>query len=130
MTDVGTVFLGFIGIAGLVVVVTFVSAIRVVPEHQRLAVFRLGRYIGERGPGLVFLLPIVDRGVLTEVLNQTAKVQSQRRVFGAVGETATLVHETGSVLVDGDVWSAVSREPIPSGARVRVTRVILEVERL
>lgn len=38
-------------------------AIRIVPHYQRLVVFRLGRLIGERGPGLVLLIPVVDRGV-------------------------------------------------------------------
>lgn len=38
-------------------------AIRIVPQYQRLVVFRLGRLIGERGPGLVLLIPVVDRGV-------------------------------------------------------------------
>ncbi|MBV8958832.1 MAG: SPFH/Band 7/PHB domain protein [Actinobacteria bacterium] len=36
-------------------------ALRVVPEYQRLAVFRLGRMIGLKGPGLVLLIPVVDR---------------------------------------------------------------------
>ncbi|MBV9663212.1 MAG: SPFH/Band 7/PHB domain protein [Actinobacteria bacterium] len=36
-------------------------ALRVVPEYQRLAVFRLGRMIGLKGPGLVILIPVVDR---------------------------------------------------------------------
>lgn len=36
-------------------------SLRVVPEYQRLAVFRLGRMIGLRGPGLVILIPVVDR---------------------------------------------------------------------
>lgn len=38
-------------------------AIRIVPQYQRLVVFRLGRLVGERGPGLVLLIPFVDRGV-------------------------------------------------------------------
>jgi len=36
-------------------------ALRVVPEYQRLAVFRLGRMIALKGPGLVILIPLVDR---------------------------------------------------------------------
>ena len=55
------------------------SAIRIVPEYQRLVVFRLGRAVGERGPGLVLLIPIVERAqrvdlreVLREVPHQTA----------------------------------------------------------
>ncbi len=37
------------------------SAIKVVREYERLVVFRLGRLIGEKGPGLVFVIPIIDR---------------------------------------------------------------------
>jgi len=36
------------------------SSIRVVPEFMRLVVFRLGRLVGIRGPGLVFLIPVID----------------------------------------------------------------------
>ena len=47
-------------IVGLVVVIAL-SAIRIVPEYQRLVILRLGRYVGkERGPGLVFVIPLVD----------------------------------------------------------------------
>lgn len=47
-----------------IVVVAFVvivsSMIRIVREYERLVVFRLGRCIGVKGPGLVFLLPFID----------------------------------------------------------------------
>src|SRR5438093_10181949 len=36
-------------------------SIKIVREFQRLVIFRLGRSIGQRGPGIVFLIPIVDR---------------------------------------------------------------------
>jgi regulator of protease activity HflC (stomatin/prohibitin superfamily) len=45
----------------VIVILLFVmSAIKIVPEYQRLVVFRLGRLIGQKGPGLVFVIPIVD----------------------------------------------------------------------
>src|ERR671932_1307600 len=37
------------------------SSIRVLREYERAVVFRLGRLVGQRGPGLVLLVPIVDR---------------------------------------------------------------------
>src|SRR6266550_96173 len=40
---------------------TLALAIRIVPEYRRVVVFRLGRVIGLKGPGLVLLIPIVDR---------------------------------------------------------------------
>ncbi|MDZ4133688.1 MAG: slipin family protein [Dethiobacteria bacterium] len=46
----------------VIVLLLFVmSAIKIVPEYQRLVVFRLGRLIGQKGPGVVFVIPVVDR---------------------------------------------------------------------
>jgi len=49
-------------LAIIVIIVIFLySALKVVKEYERLVVFRLGRLIGARGPGLVILIPIIDR---------------------------------------------------------------------
>ncbi len=53
---------------GLIVLILFAivilsAAIRVLREYERGVIFRLGRLIGEKGPGLIFLIPIVDRMV-------------------------------------------------------------------
>ena len=46
----------------LVLVMLFVAlSMRMVPEQQRIAVFRLGRYQGLRGPGMVMVVPFMDR---------------------------------------------------------------------
>ena len=45
------------------VVIILANAIRVVREYERLVVFRLGRLVGQRGPGLVLLWPVIDRAV-------------------------------------------------------------------
>ena len=47
----------------LLVIVFLANAIQIVPEYQRLVVFRLGRLLGAKGPGLVLLIPFVDKGV-------------------------------------------------------------------
>lgn len=61
-----------ISIALFVVIVVLVvlflgNAIRVVPEYQRLVIFRLGRCIGQKGPGLVLIIPLVDRPVRVDL---------------------------------------------------------------
>ena len=38
------------------------ASIKIIPEYQRLLIFRLGRAIGVKGPGLVFLIPLIDKG--------------------------------------------------------------------
>lgn len=46
----------------IVLVMLFLAfSLRVVPERQRIAVFRLGRYAGLRGPGMVMVVPMMDR---------------------------------------------------------------------
>ena len=64
-------FLLFLG------VVVLANAIRVVREYERLVVFRLGRLVGERGPGLVLLIPIVDRAVKVGLRTVTMDVPPQ-----------------------------------------------------
>ena len=46
----------------IVLVVLLLSAsIKIIPEYERAVLFRLGRLVGVRGPGLIFIIPIVDR---------------------------------------------------------------------
>ncbi|HDI86605.1 MAG TPA: SPFH/Band 7/PHB domain protein [Candidatus Korarchaeota archaeon] len=51
----------------LVVVALVASAIKVVPEFKRLVILRLGRFIGVRGPGIVFRIPIIDQLVWVDL---------------------------------------------------------------
>ena len=53
------------------------ASIKVVREYQRLVVFRLGRSIGARGPGLVFLIPIVDKPLWTDLRELFLEIPSQ-----------------------------------------------------
>ena len=65
----------------LVAVVLIANAIRIVPEYKRLVVFRLGRVIPKpRGPGLVFLIPIVDRAVSVDLREQVREVPHQTAI--------------------------------------------------
>ena len=57
-TSLGLCLVGGVLLIGFVFVA---QAIRIVAEYQRLVVFRLGRCIGQKGPGIVFLIPVVDR---------------------------------------------------------------------
>jgi regulator of protease activity HflC (stomatin/prohibitin superfamily) len=108
-------------------IIFLASSIRIVREDTRLSVYRLGRYIGEKGPGLVLLIPVIDRGVL-KGLDDVEKTPSTRLV-GVTGETRTTVYTGGKVFLSGEEWDAMSQAPIPSGQRVRVVRMILEVEK-
>ena len=69
----------FIIIALLVLIA---AAIRIVPEYERGVIFRLGRVIGAKGPGLFFLIPFVDRMVKVDLRTVTLDVPAQEAITG------------------------------------------------
>jgi len=75
-----TIALCLVGFVVLVVLALLASAIRVVPEYQRLVVFRLGRCIGEKGPGIVFLIPFVDRATKVDLREQVREIPHQTSI--------------------------------------------------
>ncbi len=66
-----------VAVVVFLLIIIFSSSIKVVREYQRLVVFRLGRSIGARGPGLVFLIPIVDKAVWTDLRELFLEIPSQ-----------------------------------------------------
>jgi len=69
-----------IAVVAFLVIIVLATSIRVVAEYQRLVVFRLGRCVGERGPGLVFLIPIVDRAVMVDLREQVREIPAQTSI--------------------------------------------------
>jgi regulator of protease activity HflC (stomatin/prohibitin superfamily) len=63
--------------AAIVVGALCVSAIRIVREYERIIVFRLGRLRGARGPGLVLVIPFIERTRLVNLQVDTADVPAQ-----------------------------------------------------
>src|SRR5689334_24861895 len=78
-------------------IIAFASAIRVVPEYQRLVVLRLGRLVGVRGPGLVLLIPIVDRGIRTDL---------RERVFDVTPQ-ACITQDNATLSIDFLIYSKI-----------------------
>jgi regulator of protease activity HflC (stomatin/prohibitin superfamily) len=72
-----TALLCIVGFVVAVVVIFLVNAIRIVNEYQRLVVFRLGRCLGTKGPGLVLLIPVIDRAVKVDLREQVREVPHQ-----------------------------------------------------
>jgi len=79
------------------------AAIRIIPEYQRLVVFRLGRVLGAKGPGLVILVPFVDRGVRVDL----------REIYFDVPPQSAFTRDNASVSVDFFVYMKVV-DPMPS----------------
>ncbi|HIE24566.1 MAG TPA: SPFH/Band 7/PHB domain protein [Anaerolineales bacterium] len=53
------------------------SVIKIVPEYHRLVVFRMGRCVGEKGPGIIILVPFVDRAVRVDLREQVREIPHQ-----------------------------------------------------
>ncbi len=68
---------GAIGLVGLAIIA---SAIRIAQEFERLVVFRLGRCVGERGPGLVFLIPFIERAIRVDLREQVREIPHQTSI--------------------------------------------------
>jgi regulator of protease activity HflC (stomatin/prohibitin superfamily) len=69
-----------IGAIAVVLVLVLSSAIRIVPEYERIVVFRLGHSQGSRGPGLVLLIPFIDRGVRVDLREQVREIPHQNSI--------------------------------------------------
>ncbi len=61
----------------LIVLILLTSAIKIIPEYQRGVVFRLGRLTGAKGPGLVIIIPFIDRMVKADLRVVTLDVPVQ-----------------------------------------------------
>jgi regulator of protease activity HflC (stomatin/prohibitin superfamily) len=82
-------------IAGILVGLYFLFAIKVVRQWEKVAVLRLGRYVGLRGPGLCHIVPIVE--TLSPYVDQRVRVAS-------VSAESTLTRDTVPVNVDAIVF--------------------------
>src|SRR5438874_1803944 len=56
------------------------AAIKIVPEYQRMMAFRLGRALGTKGPGLILLIPLVDRGIRVDLREQYLEIPHQTAI--------------------------------------------------
>ena len=77
LTSSAVCLVGAILVIGLVFLA---NAIRIVPEYQRLVVFRLGRSVGPKGPGIVLLIPVIDRAVKVDLREQVREVPHQTSI--------------------------------------------------
>jgi regulator of protease activity HflC (stomatin/prohibitin superfamily) len=82
-------------ISGALIGLYFLFAIKVVRQWEKVAVLRLGRYVGLRGPGLTFIVPILD--TLSPYVDQRVRVAS-------VSAESTLTRDTVPVNVDAIVF--------------------------
>jgi len=71
------VAIAVIAALALFLLIVLASAIRVLREYERGVIFRLGRLIAQKGPGLIFLIPIIDQMVRVDLRTVTLNVPPQ-----------------------------------------------------
>jgi regulator of protease activity HflC (stomatin/prohibitin superfamily) len=64
----------------LVVLYTLFIFIRIVPQYERLVVFSLGRYAGTRGPGVVLIIPFIERAVRVDTRERFLEIPRQTAI--------------------------------------------------
>lgn len=72
-----TIVTVILGLALVVVAYVIIRSARIVDEYKRLVVFRLGRSVGQRGPGLVLLVPFLDTATEIDLREQFIEVPHQ-----------------------------------------------------
>jgi regulator of protease activity HflC (stomatin/prohibitin superfamily) len=92
----------------LIGLILITMSVRIIPEYKRLVVFRLGRCIGARGPGIIFLIPFLDKAVPVDL----------REVFFDVPPQTCITADNASVSIDFLVYDKV----------IDPERSVLEVE--
>jgi regulator of protease activity HflC (stomatin/prohibitin superfamily) len=69
-----------LGFVGIILLFLAFSSVRVVQEYERGVIFRLGRFVGAKGPGLFFIVPFIDRMVKVDLRTITLDVPSQEGI--------------------------------------------------
>lgn len=74
--DINTISIAIIIVIFLLMLLS--SAIKIMAEYQRIVIFRLGRLLGIKGPGLVFIVPIIDKIIKLDLRTRVIDVPKQR----------------------------------------------------
>src|SRR5271156_130101 len=92
----------------LILVFIAFSGFRVAQQYQRALVFRFGRYIATRGPGLFWIIPLAERVVIGDMRVLTAPVEQQE----------TMTKDNVPIKVNAVIWYRV----------VNPSRSVIEVQ--
>ncbi|PIQ27554.1 hypothetical protein COW36_16540 [bacterium (Candidatus Blackallbacteria) CG17_big_fil_post_rev_8_21_14_2_50_48_46] len=89
---------GILPIIFVILLFLIISSIRIAQEYQRAVVFRLGRFVGVRGPGLYFLIPVFEWDRKVDIRTNTVDVEQQE----------TITKDSVTVKVNAVLWYRVT----------------------
>lgn len=106
--DLSTVVVVLLAIVTIGFIILGMSMVRVVREYERLVVFRFGRCIGQKGPGIIFLIPVVDLATRVDLREQYLEVPRQ----------TCITKDNASISIDFLVYWKVT-DPVESVVQVQ-----------
>ena len=65
------------GVIAFIAIIVVLSGLKILNEYERAVIFRLGRLTAYRGPGVVFIVPILERTVRIDLRTVTLEIPSQ-----------------------------------------------------
>ena len=80
MQEIISALFSSVGVIVVLAIIVLVSAIKIVQEYERGVIFRLGRLVGAKGPGLFFIIPIIDRMIKVDLRVVTLDIPSQEAI--------------------------------------------------
>ena len=91
----------------IAVVVIIVAGIRIAQEYQRAVVFRLGRFQSIKGPGLYWIVPLIDRQQTVDIRTKTVDLEQQE----------TITKDSVTIKVNAVLWFKITN---PEAAIIKV----------
>ncbi|MBF9220903.1 slipin family protein [Hymenobacter ruricola] len=91
----------------LLVVAFLLSGLRIAQEYERAIVFRLGRFVGTRGPGLYWIIPLLERQQTIDIRTKTVDLEQQE----------TITKDSVTIKVNAVLWFRVVN---PADAIIKV----------
>ena len=122
----------------VIVIAAFVllTGFRVAQEYQRGVVFRLGRYIGLRGPGLYWIIPLgIDRAVTIDIRTRTVSAEQKDVELPAdmqevMAMQAQAIREKRARIIKADAELEASRKLADAAAQMAGNPVAVELRRM
>jgi len=91
----------------IVIAVLIASGLRIAQEYERAIVFRLGRYQGTKGPGLYWIIPMIDRQQTIDIRTKTVDLEQQE----------TITKDSVTIKVNAVLWFRVTN---PENAVIKI----------
>ena len=97
-----------IAVVAAMLILWAATSVKVVREYQRIVLFRVGRCVGVRGPGLVFLIPFIDRPVFVD----------QRELYLEIPHQTAITKDNATITIDFIIFYRVV-DPVDSVLKVQ-----------